>query len=84
MAAVAATASTITSEQNEVVVKSSDDSSSSNELEDEESHETSLSLLLDFPPSDEMGFFQGQIGNFLHTFFSFSFLLSLLVQSHAY
>ncbi|RWR91885.1 myb-related protein 308-like protein [Cinnamomum micranthum f. kanehirae] len=63
MAAVTATALTITSEQNEVVVKSSDDSSSSNELEDEESHETSLSLLLDFPPSDEMGFFQGQIGS---------------------
>ncbi|XP_058082189.1 transcription factor MYB17 isoform X2 [Magnolia sinica] len=67
MAAATATASTITSDrcgsddvETGVLVKS-DSSSSNEEMEDDDSPETSLNLLLDFP-TDELGFLQGHIG----------------------
>ncbi|KAG9441148.1 hypothetical protein H6P81_017002 [Aristolochia fimbriata] len=63
--AMAATAaSTVTSERGgseAVAPHPESDSSSSNEMD--ESSESSLQLLLDFP-ADDMGFFQGQVGNF--------------------
>nr|QDO71761.1 MYB06 [Aristolochia ringens] len=63
--AMAATAaSTVTSERGGSEAEAAhpeSDSSSSNEMD--ESSESSLQLLLDFP-ADDMGFFQGQVGNF--------------------
>ncbi|XP_068639812.1 transcription factor MYB17-like [Aristolochia californica] len=60
--AATTTASTITSERGaSEAAHPETDSSSSNEMD--ESSESSLQLLLDFP-ADDMGFFQGQVGNF--------------------
>ncbi|XP_010255443.1 PREDICTED: transcription factor MYB3-like [Nelumbo nucifera] len=58
------------SDAEEVAARS--DCSSSNELD--ESSETSLQLLLDFPASEDMSFFQGQMG-------SFSLLPNMLSES---
>ncbi|XP_068645506.1 transcription factor MYB17-like [Aristolochia californica] len=60
--AATTTASTITSERGgSEAAHPESDSSSSNDMD--ESSETSLQLLLDFP-ADDMGFFQGLVGNF--------------------